>query len=65
MARLKRKNALIEAHVQGVIDTAAVDGLKVLDPERPIREADIAKLVNNAQSMRALQRALLREVKIC
>jgi len=23
------------------INTAAVDGLKVLDPERPIREADI------------------------
>jgi hypothetical protein len=24
------------------IDTAAVDSLKVLDPNRPIREADIA-----------------------
>ena len=24
------------------IDTAAADSLKVLDPERPIREADIA-----------------------
>ena len=24
------------------IDTAGVDGLKVLDPDRPIREADIA-----------------------
>jgi hypothetical protein len=24
------------------IDTAAADGLKVLDPKRPIREADIA-----------------------
>jgi hypothetical protein len=25
----------------GDIDTAAMDSLKVLDPERPIREADI------------------------
>ena len=25
------------------IDTAVVDGLKVLDPDRPIREADIRK----------------------
>jgi hypothetical protein len=25
------------------IDTAVVDSLKVLDPERPIREADIGK----------------------
>ena len=25
------------------IDTAVVDGLKVLDPDRPIREADIAR----------------------
>jgi len=24
------------------IDTAAADGLKALDPERPIREADMA-----------------------
>jgi hypothetical protein len=26
----------------GDIDTVVVDGLKVLDPKRPIREADIA-----------------------
>ena len=26
------------------IDTAAVDSLKVLDPKRPIREADILRL---------------------
>jgi len=25
------------------IDTAAADGLKVLDPKRPIREADMAR----------------------
>jgi hypothetical protein len=25
----------------GDIDTAAMDSLKVLDPERPIREADV------------------------
>ena len=25
------------------IDTAAADGLKVLDPKRPIREADMAQ----------------------
>jgi hypothetical protein len=27
------------------IDTAVVDSLNALDPERPIREADIARLV--------------------
>jgi hypothetical protein len=26
------------------IDTAVVDSLKVLDPERPIREADISRV---------------------
>ena len=26
------------------IDTAAADGLKVLDPKRPIREADMVRL---------------------
>jgi hypothetical protein len=31
------------------IDTAAADGLKVLDPKRPIREADIVQ--RSAQSM--------------
>ena len=30
------------------IDTAVVDSLKVLDPERPIREADIRAHVSNA-----------------
>ena len=29
------------------IDTALMDSLKVLDPERPIREADIGKLLNS------------------
>jgi len=28
----------------GDIDTVVVDSLKVLDPERPIREADIRRL---------------------
>ena len=28
------------------IDTAAVDSLKVLDPKRPIREADIPALLD-------------------
>jgi hypothetical protein len=28
----------------GDIDTVVVDSLKVLDPERPIREADISEL---------------------
>jgi hypothetical protein len=32
------------------IDTAVVDGLKVLDPKRPIREADIV----NPRTMSAL-----------
>ena len=34
------------------IDTAAADSLKVLDPERPIREADMAGLA--AGSTRSL-----------
>jgi hypothetical protein len=36
------------------IDTAVVDGLKVLDPERPIREADIA--LGNANAERRVSR---------
>jgi hypothetical protein len=28
------------------IDTAVVDSLKALDPERPIREADIASITD-------------------
>jgi hypothetical protein len=31
------------------IDTAAVDSLKVLDPKRPIREADIAERDHNVR----------------
>jgi hypothetical protein len=31
----------------GDIDTAAMDSLKVLDPERPIREADIDESDNS------------------
>ena len=31
------------------IDTAAADSLKVLDPERPIREADIAERGQNVR----------------
>jgi len=30
-----------EARAAGDIDTVIVDGLKVLDPKRPIREADM------------------------
>jgi len=42
------------------IDTAAADGLKVLDPKRPIREADIAQLFdylvgNREQTYRAAE----------
>ena len=33
----------------GDIDTAAVDSLKVLDPKRPIREADIKRLGCNVR----------------
>jgi hypothetical protein len=29
------------------IDTAVVDSLKALDPNRPIREADMARAVQN------------------
>jgi hypothetical protein len=32
------------------IDTVAVDSLKVLDPNRPIREADISTELRNARS---------------
>jgi hypothetical protein len=31
------------------IDTAAADGLKVLDPKRPIREADITSALTDDQ----------------
>jgi len=31
------------------IDTAAADGLKVLDPKRPIREADMAQHGDNVR----------------
>ena len=31
------------------IDTAAADGLKVLDPKRPIREADIVQQGGNVR----------------
>ena len=32
----------------GDIDIAVVDSLKVLDPRRPIREADIGRIAENA-----------------
>ena len=35
------------------IDAAVVDGLKALDPERPIREADIAVLSVRANKRRS------------
>jgi hypothetical protein len=38
----------------GDIDTVVVDGLKVLDPKRPIREADIAPLTIAAKGWREL-----------
>ena len=31
------------------IDTAVADGLKVLDPKRPIREADMAAALPNVR----------------
>ena len=31
----------------GDIDTAVVDSLKVLDPKRPIREADVVRTARN------------------
>ena len=34
----------------GDIDTVVVDGLKVLDPKRPIREADIAPQLDMSAS---------------
>ena len=37
------------------IDTAAADSLKVLDPERPIREADMAELAGGSTRSRVTQ----------
>ena len=34
----------------GDIDTVVVDGLKVLDPKRPIREADILRFDGGSRS---------------
>jgi hypothetical protein len=31
------------------IDTAVMDSLKVLDPKRPIREADIGRFIRSAR----------------
>jgi hypothetical protein len=36
----------------GDIDTVVVDGLKVLDPKRPIREADMAILLGPQLAIR-------------
>jgi hypothetical protein len=38
----------------GDINTAVVDSLKVLDPNRPIREADIAEFWRAAMEDRSL-----------
>ena len=38
-----------EARARSDIDTGVVDSLKALDPERPIREADIADAVGMSQ----------------
>ena len=35
----------------GDIDTEVVDSLKVLDPERPIREADVSRQARSATSV--------------
>jgi hypothetical protein len=35
----------------GDIDTAAMDSLKVLDPERPIREADIVGPIGHVRKV--------------
>ena len=40
------------------IDTAAADSLKVLDPKRPIREADIRATVANWLLMTHIDRLL-------
>ena len=42
------------------IDTAVVDGLKALDPKRPIREADIAELGEQVRLVQILlQKSLM------
>jgi hypothetical protein len=44
----------------GDIDTVVVDSLKVLDPERPIREADIALLgLPTAMPLREMKEAAM------
>jgi hypothetical protein len=36
----------------GDVDTVVVDGLKVLDPKRPIREADIGRAASTQVNLR-------------
>jgi hypothetical protein len=36
------------------IDAAAVESLKVLDPNRPIREADIERLLSNVRFLEVM-----------
>jgi hypothetical protein len=45
------------------IDTAAADSLKVLDPKRPIREADIAERDRNVRFVPEAD--ILRRSKQC
>ena len=45
----------------GDIDTAVVDSLKALDPERPIREASSAAMQNSSETFRRLRRTILSQ----
>ena len=50
------------------IDTVVVDSLKVLDPKRPIREADMARLAagsTRSQMTRFGNRATLQRTIVC
>jgi hypothetical protein len=48
------------------IDTAVVDSLKVLDPKRPIREADIDRRLSNFRCSReSLESSSSRVVVVC
>jgi hypothetical protein len=42
----------------GDIDTVVVDGLKVLDPKRPIREADIVPFLTRPRRPRTIETPL-------
>jgi hypothetical protein len=49
----------------GDIDTVVVDGLKVLDPKRPIREADIRQRIEQMWALLKCAIGSARDHRLC